>query len=177
MSTDLKQGVMKALRDLEEILDIRGWDEPSALYIIESVDGDPYLVKVLDFDDHPCDILDVLPPLTAPRARGIVLAYEGWNVQVDGDLVQRSYQLLEDMDVPQALRDEIVSIAIANLAPPPDERNRVECRIVQAVMRDGSSFSLMRQRGGEVSEDTNGQAMGRLDTSLRRVICVEARND
>lgn len=176
MKSELTEHTMRLLSELENDLEAQGWDQPSTLYVIEAVDDDPYLIKIVEFHDHPCEVLDSLPPLNRSIARGVVLAYEGWTVEMDGDLVQRSYALLEEMGVPRGLRDEIVNIAMERLMPtqPSQHEDRVECRFVQAMLRNGTSLTVMRKRGAEPRQIDTVAAKGRIDTAMRRVICVEA---
>lgn len=171
----ITDSVASLVRQLEEDLETQGWDQPSALYVIEAMeDNDPYLVKIMHFDAHPCDVLDALPPLTESAARGVVINYEAYSVEVNGNAVKEAYALLEHMGVPIYMRDEIVSHMIAEINPPV-EGQRIECRFVQAMLRDGTSITAMRKRGEEANEIIDSEeSRGRLDTSLRRVICVEA---
>lgn len=172
--TTINDKVASLVRQLEEDLETQGWDQLSGLYVIEAVDDDPYLVKVMNFDSHPCDVLDAMPPLTKSTARGVVINYEAYSVEVDGGFVRNAYALLEEMGVPQMMRDEIVSYAIADIGEPV-KRQRIECRFVQAMLRDGTSITAMRKRGETVNEVIDREeSRGRLNTSLQRLICVEA---
>lgn len=173
--SELNKRIMQLLKELEADLEEQGWDQPASLYIIEAVDDDPYFIKVAEFYAHPCEVLDSLPPLNNGMARGIVLAYEGWTIEVAIDMVKKAYAILEEMGVPRDRQDDIVNVSVGRLLPvaPSEHQDRVECRFVQAMMRDSTSLAIFRKRGQEAHE-TSEQAHGRLDTSLRRVICIEA---
>jgi len=174
-ASELHENVTTLLRQLEGDLENEGWDQPARLYVIEAVEDDPYAIMITDCDGHPCDLLDILPPLTNQVAKGVILAYEGWAVEVDKEKVKEVYALLEMLGMSKDMQDHIASEVMGRMAPQPSKsEQRIECRFVTAMMRDGTSRTVRRRRGHEQDGEVMTETAGRIDSSLRRVICVEA---
>jgi hypothetical protein len=159
------------LLTLELDKEAKGWDQLNSLYVVESVDDDPYLVLVAEFAEHPSDALDGLR--LSKDVKGVVLISEAWTVTANPQMVELIRTRAEALGIPEELRELAVQSVIeqihGRISLHPE---RVECRITQCILRDGSTFNLMRKRNEEV-EFMHDDVGGRVINSLRCLIGVK----
>lgn len=151
---DPDEALREQMLTLEADLDAVGWDQPSAIYVVEDTGNDPHLIKAFDFKEHPCDVLDILPPLVTPRAKGVILANEAWMLTVDAD--ERSFA---------------EALAQGSPAQHPD---RVEARFLHCMMRNGDWCALVRKRGQEPYFMSDATTLGgRVYEAMKRLCSVK----
>ena len=175
--TEFVEAIKERLSTLERDLNQHGWDQPSAIFVVEATsESDPYLVKIVDFHHHPCEVLDNMPTLNKPRARGLVIAYEAWTVETPEDLIRHARERLDEFDIPDDIKEQALREAAQRAQEtmrPSQHPDRVECRFVHCLMKDGTTFILVRKRGQEPEFMPEAHLEGRVHDSMRRVICTE----
>lgn len=163
------EGLKEVMLRLEADINVRGWDQPSSIFVVEEVDNDPYVIKLGEFEDHPCDILDSLPPITKKSAKGLVIASEAWIVETTRELVENVNTVLDQLGIHGELRDRVFEGAIYELQGQPSMHpDRAEARFLHAMLIDGTMIMLIRRRGND-PEFQDGEYGGRLYDSMKRV--------
>ena len=173
MNTEAIEGLLLTLeRDLND----GGWDQPSSLWVVEAIEeDDPYFVKLCDFHQHPCEVMDSLPVLDKPRARGIVLASEAWMVESDGQLSQTIAERLAHLGLTESERKRLLRELArreASMIRPSLSPDRVEVRFVQCMTKDGAVVVVMRTRDKE-PERLDQDIEGRIYDSMQRALGIK----
>lgn len=119
------------LRALDDTLELQGWDLPARL---AEVHLDPFggafalsIVPIAELSGHPTCELMRLRPLASAEAIGVVLITEGWGYS-------------------PASNARIAAGESLRFAPSQDP-DRIEVRITNLVLRDGTERMLSRVRG------------------------------
>jgi len=174
---EIAKNMRERLLTLESDIDLNGWDQPNAFYVIEEVDNDPYLIKAAEFYDHPCDVLSEAPRLNPEIAKGVVLVNECWMAEVPPEIAEEARKKLNEEGVPEHLQDQILEKAmqmVFQAMPPSQNPDRIECRWVQCLLSDGTCVALYRKRGEEPQFVDNGILDGRVLDSLKSLYGLEA---
>lgn len=151
--------------DLEQQVDQFGWDRPASLWGLTAVDADvameaagihsdglalAFALNFIEFlDGHPAEALEEM------RAEdglvGVLLSVEGW------DYGEATKELVRQGQSPDF--------------PPSQDPERAELRMVNLLLKDGTSVSVVRRRGEE-AELVDGNISGRVMSSLLRYLAL-----
>lgn len=130
----------KLAQQIDEVLNLNGWDQPHLLYIIRNGE----FIQISSFTDHPVVTIDYLTKLhengmyDTKGADAVFLSTEGWTYPEDifGDggpnLTEKEIQLLW------------------SIIPPSVHPNREELRNIALVTKEFEVYNYTRTRNGRV---------------------------
>lgn len=137
-----------------------GWDSAPMLFALvptRSLAEDPAAARIISPDGSALDPSLIAESAVTPIAQeelpdgplDEVLAQIGWPAEVVGCAVTQEILMLPP-SAEEGLDDLAVDDALSHATSHPDRR---EARLVVAVLRDGSSASILRLRGAEGAGD------------------------
>lgn len=165
------EAVKKLLLLLENDMEGMGWDVQPRLYAVSGTPDDPRFDLLAMINGHPFEAIRDMHKegrRVPSQVLGLALANEGWRhlsleeaIAIDPERFEEGMQKVKEMwradmgeeipddklmDIANKAHQEVVTSVRPSQLP---EQMRVEVRNTMAVFRDGTSLTVMRDRGKE----------------------------